>query len=78
MPLGDIASTFITLLIGSPEVHWIFTYRVNQCEFVFDDQEMKATLDGVSMTEPAVLKFIRELISEGIKEVKAKALSDTK
>lgn len=78
MPLGDIASTFITLLIGSPEVHWIFTYRVNQSEFVFDDQEMKATLDGVSMTEPAVLKFIRELISEGIKEVKAKALSDTK
>jgi anti-sigma regulatory factor (Ser/Thr protein kinase) len=78
MPLGDIAGTFLTLLIGSPEVHWIFTYRVNGSEFIFDDDEMKETLDGVSMTEPSVLKFIREFIVENINEVRAMALSETK
>jgi anti-sigma regulatory factor (Ser/Thr protein kinase) len=75
MPLGDIASTFITLLIGSPEVHWIFTYQVDEAEFVFDDQEIKETLDGVSMTEPGVLKFIREYMIEGINQVRATALT---
>jgi hypothetical protein len=78
MPLGDIAGTFLTLLIGSPEIHWVFTYRVNETEFVFDDREIKETLDGVSMTEPAVLKFIRELMVEGINEVRAMALSFSK
>jgi anti-sigma regulatory factor (Ser/Thr protein kinase) len=75
MPLGDIASTFLTLLIGSPDVHWIFTYKVDEAEFVFDDQEIKETLDGVSMTEPDVLKFIREYMVEGINHVRASALS---
>jgi anti-sigma regulatory factor (Ser/Thr protein kinase) len=75
MPLGDIASTFITLLIGSPEVHWTFTYKVDEEEFIFDDQEIKETLDGVSMTEPDVLKFIREYMVECINQVRAMALS---
>ena len=25
MPLGDLAATMLTLVVGSPEVHWIFT-----------------------------------------------------
>jgi anti-sigma regulatory factor (Ser/Thr protein kinase) len=78
MPLGDIGGTFLTLLIGSPGVHWVFTYRVNGSEFVFDDQEIKETLDGMSMTEPTVLKFIREYIVEGITEVRATALTYSK
>jgi hypothetical protein len=56
-------------------VHWIFTYKVDEAEFVFDDQEIKETLDGVSMTEPDVLKFIREYMVEGINHVRASALS---
>lgn len=75
MPLGDIASTYITLLIGTSEVHWIFTYKVDEVAFIFDDQEIKETLDGVSMTEPDVLKFIREYMVENINQVRATALS---
>jgi hypothetical protein len=78
MPLGDIAGTFLTLLIGSPEVHWVFIYKVNEAECIFDDQEIKETLDGISMTEPDVLKFIREYMYEGINEVRASALSYSK
>jgi anti-sigma regulatory factor (Ser/Thr protein kinase) len=70
MPLGDIVATFLTLLIGTPEVHWIFRYSVNGREFIFDDAPIKQTLDGIPMTEPAVMKFIREFLEAGIQDVK--------
>lgn len=69
MPMGDIAGTFLTLIIGSPEVHWIFEYQVNENIFTFDDAIIKETLEGVPLTEPAVLKFIRDTLNEGIREV---------
>lgn len=69
MPLGDITSTMLTLIIGSPEVHWIFEYQVNERIFTFDDTVIKETLEGVPLTEPAVIKFIRDALSEGIKNV---------
>jgi hypothetical protein len=70
MPLGDLGSTFLTLLISSPEIHWVFTYQVNQAVFYLDDAPIKAELEGVPFSEPVVLAFLRELISEGVAGVK--------
>lgn len=66
MPLGDISGTLQTLIIGTPEVNWVFEYQSDQNRFVFDDQPIKDTLDGVPLSEPAVIKFIREMLDEGI------------
>ncbi len=70
MPLGDISSTLQTLVIGSPEVNWVFEYKVDENSFVFDDQPIKETLQGVPLSEPAVMRFIREMIDEGIDTVR--------
>lgn len=72
MPLGDVSSTLQTLVIGTPHVNWVFEYHVDQNSFVFDDQPIKETLDGVPLSEPAVMKFIREMIDEGIQDVRQK------
>lgn len=72
MPLGDLQSTLITLIIGTPDIHWIFEYRYNERCFLFDDHPIKETLDGIALTEPAVMKFIREMISSGIQEARQK------
>lgn len=70
MPLGDISSTVQTLVIGTPDVNWIFEYQVDDDQFVFDDKPIKDTLQGVPLSEPAVIRFIREMIDEGIHEVR--------
>ena len=71
MPLGDIAVTFLTLLISYPNIHWVFDYRVidhsgESYEYNFDDTELKAELGDMSMTEPDILKFVRSMFEEGI------------
>jgi hypothetical protein len=70
MPLGDLASTWITLLVGSPQVHWIFRYRVNDQEFYFDDDPIKKELSDIPLTEPSVLIYLKETLKEGILSVK--------
>ncbi len=70
MPLGNLAGTLLTLEIGHPEQHFVFIYKVDDHLFRFDDAEVKAVLDGVSLTEPDVLKFVREMIAEGIADVR--------
>lgn len=71
MPLGDLASTFLAVLVAYPHIHWVFNYRVTQAdgqreEFAFDDTELKAELDGLPMTEPEILSFVRGMLEEGI------------
>ncbi len=71
MPLGDVAVTFLTLLISYPHIHWVFDYQVTdengeRSEYNFDDTELKAELGDMSMTEPEILRFVRGMFEEGI------------
>lgn len=69
MPLGDLSTTILTMIIGSPEVHWTFRYRFNQDEFFFNDEPVKKELDGVPLSDPMVISFLRDYIAEGIHSI---------
>ena len=73
MPLGNLAETLLSLVVGSPEIHWRFRYQVDDSVFEFDDQPIKQELDGIPLTEPAVLSFIREFLADGIEKIKPSA-----
>ncbi len=83
MPLGDLASTMLTLIIAYPKIHWTLQYKAilpegeQQVEFDFDDQPMKHELEGVSLCEPAVLAYLRETLEEGIAEVQTEGYKVT-
>lgn len=69
MPLGDISGTLLSLVIGTPEVHWIYKHRVDENQFIFDDGPIKETLEDLPLCEPEVMKFIREMLQDGINEL---------
>lgn len=69
MPLGNLAATILTLVVGSPEVHWILRYTVDGETFDFDNQPIQEALDGVPLTDPDVLKYLRGMLEEGIASV---------
>jgi hypothetical protein len=60
------------MLISSPEVHWVFVYRANEEVFKFDDTEVKQALEGVPLSEPSILSFLRENLTNGIESIQPK------
>lgn len=73
MPLGDLAGTLQTLIIGTPDVHWIFDYCINDEVFHFDDEPIKEILDGVPLSEPSVMRYIRDTLRTGIDDLRQDA-----
>lgn len=69
MPMGDLAGTMLGLLVGTPEIRWQIHYQQNGRIFELDSQEIAETLGEISWCEPAVMKWLRETIQEGICEI---------
>jgi anti-sigma regulatory factor (Ser/Thr protein kinase) len=72
MPLGNLASTILALVVGSPEIHWIFTCTGSGQTYTFDSLPVQEVLDGVPMTDPAVLAYVRAMLETGIAETQRK------
>jgi hypothetical protein len=76
MPLGDLAGTLLTLIVAYPNIHWMIEYqrtdnRGTKIEpFLLDTRQILAELDDIPLTEPAVLKFLREYIDQGFSACK--------
>ncbi|HSO26664.1 MAG TPA: ATP-binding protein [Anaerolineales bacterium] len=73
MPLGDLSSTFLTLLVAHPQIDWRFLYRAVPAsaavhEFEFESRPVVETLGGVSLTEPEILAYLREMFRSGVGE----------
>ena len=69
MPLGDLAGTMLTLLVGFPTARWILKYRKGDEEFLFDSAPITEELGDVPITVPSILAFVRRLLQEGIDRV---------
>lgn len=72
-PMGDMPATVMTLIMGSPEVHWIYRHVVNGQEFVLDTDELLEALDGdcSMLATPDVGMWIRDAVREGIEGLTA-------
>ena len=66
MPLGDIEDTLTNLLIGYPDVNWVFKYEANGDSFLINGEEIKQILGDVPLSDPSVISFIRTQIHDGI------------
>ena len=66
IPLGDMASTMVTLVSGCPEIHFVYEYESNGKGFCLDTREVKRILEGVPVNDPQVLAFIRGFINENM------------
>jgi hypothetical protein len=72
MPLGDLKSTWLNLLIGYPKVNWILNYSINDNSYRLDDQPIKEVLDGIPLSDPQVIGYLRNEIVNGFESVQKK------
>ncbi len=71
-PLGDIAETILTLLIGNPGLDLVYQHKIDGDEFTLDSREIKAELDGIPIHSPEVVKILRKNIKEGLDQLRRK------
>ncbi|MBN1551047.1 sensor histidine kinase [bacterium] len=63
-PLGDMASTIVTILLSNPDIRVIYHHQTDGDFFTFDSNVIKSILEGVSIRSPEVIQFIKDMIRE--------------
>lgn len=68
-PLGDMASTMVTLISGNPETDFVYTHIFEGESFEFSTVEIKNILGEVSISDPEILSWINGYIAEGLDNI---------
>jgi signal transduction histidine kinase len=59
-PMGDMDQTIITLILGYPEIDFLYVHKKDRQEYCLDTKEIKAQLRDVPINSPEVLKILKE------------------
>ena len=80
-PLGDLVATLTCMIVGYPQVDLVYRHRIiPQHEdgateaqvFALDTREIRDVLgDDVPLSDPAVLRFLRTQLEEGLRSLRA-------
>lgn len=65
-PLGDMAGTLAMLVMGNPQVDFVYVHRLDDKEFAFDTREIKCELVGVDLSDPVVAAHLTESIRRSL------------
>lgn len=68
-PLGDIASTIVTIVSMNADKEFLYRRVLDDKEFIFSTVEIKKILDGVPLSEPSVMNWIEEYLNEQYNEL---------
>jgi anti-sigma regulatory factor (Ser/Thr protein kinase) len=66
-PLGDMAQTIITLVIGNPEIDLIYVHEKNGHKYSLDTRKIKAQLKDAPINSPAGIRMIKEDLKKDTK-----------
>jgi hypothetical protein len=72
-PLGDAAGVMVTLIAGNPEIDFTYCHDHGDQSYLLSTEDIKRELEDVPINHIEVLKYIRNHIAEGMKEIGSEA-----
>ena len=72
-PLGNMASTLVTLVAGNTDVDFIYRHRHNDREYILDTRAIRKEVGDVPINHVKVLTFIRNDVLEGLENIETEA-----
>ena len=70
LPMGDLAGTILSLILVNPDrPDFLFQGKSPTGEGSFDTREVRAVLDGVPFTEPAITAWMKDALEETINPI---------
>ena len=68
-PMGDMASTILTLIEGNPSVDFVYDHEKDAKAYVLDTREIRSELGAVTLNHPQVVSLIKENLAEGLGQI---------
>jgi len=68
-PMGDMASTMATLLMGNPQIDFVYTHVIDSQEFILDTRELKKELGDHSLEDPMVIHQLGKSIRTSLNQL---------
>jgi hypothetical protein len=59
-PIGDIGQSILTLIIGNPEIDFLFEHKRNDHTYCLDTRKIRTQLKGMPINSLAGIKIIRK------------------
>ncbi len=72
-PVGDMAATMTTLIMGNPQINFVYTHMINDEEFNLDTRELKAEMGDLSLTNPVAIHHLTASIRKSFGQLTAKS-----
>jgi len=69
-PLGNIAQTLAMLIVAHPDLDIRYSHKSGKKTYIFDTQDLRSQLGGLSLAAPQVVAVIKKTIQEGIQEIR--------
>lgn len=69
-PLGDIAGTISLMMAVNPDIEFTFIHYSGRGCFRINSREVKNILDGISLNDPQIFPYLKEMIEENEKEIR--------
>jgi anti-sigma regulatory factor (Ser/Thr protein kinase) len=68
-PLGDMAATLGTLIIGNPGIDFIYAHRIDNKDFYLDTREIQKEMQDDSLSDPIFIHHLTESIRSSLMEL---------
>lgn len=69
LPIGDMGETLITAISASPLIRFVLEIGSEKGNFRLDTAEVSETLYNINISEYEILRWLKEYIDEGIKNI---------
>ncbi|MGD8881129.1 MAG: ATP-binding protein [Desulfobacterales bacterium] len=66
-PLGDMAATVTTLIIGHPEIDFVYSHRIDAKDFSLDTREIRIEMEDLSRSDSVITNHLTESIRSALK-----------
>ncbi|KWW31675.1 MAG: hypothetical protein AUK63_369 [bacterium P3] len=70
-PMGDLTGTLVMLASQHEDIHFVFRYITDRGEYLFDTDEIKEALGGMSMNDLSIIRYLKEMVSENLHDIGA-------
>jgi hypothetical protein len=68
-PMGDMAGTLITLIMGNTEVDFVYNHSIDGKKFSLDTREIRKELGTLYVTDPSVMYHLKQSIKKQLDQL---------